>query len=76
MRMALIGALLLVSIVVIGSILSQPAKSDGFNSLLTGNQETFFSKNKGRTKEALKVRLTAVSAFLFAAIVIALGIVK
>lgn len=76
MRTGLIVALVVVSIILIVSILIQPAKSDGFNSLLTGNTETFFSKNKGRTKEALIAKFTAVSAVLFAAIVLALNVVK
>jgi preprotein translocase subunit SecG len=66
----------LVSIVLIASILLQPSKADGFKGFITGNSETFFSRNKSRTKEAFLAKLTIVSAIAFAGITIALNLVK
>jgi preprotein translocase subunit SecG len=57
-------------------VLLQPSKADGFKGFITGNSETFFSRNKSRTKEALLVKLTIGSAAAFAAILIAMNLVK
>ncbi|SUY46468.1 preprotein translocase subunit SecG [Clostridium putrefaciens] len=56
-------------------VLMQPSKADGLKGFITGGSETFFSKNKSRTKEALLVKLTVVTAVLFAITTIALNIV-
>jgi len=56
-------------------VLMQPSKADGLKGFITGGSETFFSKNKSRTKEALLVKLTVVTAILFAITTIALNIV-
>lgn len=72
----LVVLLVLVSILLVASILLQPSKADGFKGFITGNSETFFSRNKSRTKEAFLVKLTIISAILFAAITIGLNLVK
>ncbi|MBU3203974.1 preprotein translocase subunit SecG [Clostridium algidicarnis] len=56
-------------------VLMQPSKADGLKGFITGGSETFFSKNKSRTKEALLVKLTVVTAVLFAITTLALNIV-
>lgn len=64
------------SITMIVVVLLQPSKADGLKGFITGGSETFFSKNKSRTKEALLSRITVVTAVLFAITTVALNIVK
>lgn len=63
-------------IAIIVSILLQPSKADALSGLIQGKGDTFFAKNKSRTKEAMLVRITAISAFLFALNTIAINIIK
>lgn len=57
----------ILGIIVIVSILMQPSKSDALSGLIQGSSnETFFSKNKARTKEVILERITVVSMLLFA----------
>ncbi|SHJ43950.1 preprotein translocase subunit SecG [Clostridium amylolyticum] len=76
MRMALFVLEVILSIVLIVSVLMQPSKSDGLRGLMQGTTETFFSKNKKRTREAALYRVTIVSAILFAINTLALNLVK
>ncbi|SFA96904.1 preprotein translocase subunit SecG [Clostridium frigidicarnis] len=57
-------------------VLMQPSKADGLKGFVTGSTETFFSKNKSRTKEALLSKTTVALAVLFAANTIALNLIK
>ncbi|MBU5591337.1 preprotein translocase subunit SecG [Clostridium sp. MSJ-4] len=57
-------------------VLMQPSKADGLKGFITGGSETFFSKNKSRTKEAVLSRLTVITAILLALNILALNIVK
>lgn len=76
MRNALLVFEFILATVIIVAVLLQPSKADGIKGFITGNSETFFSKNKSRTKEAMLARTTVVSAILFALTTIALNIVK
>jgi len=44
----------------------QPSKADGLKGFMTGSQETFFNKNKSKTREAKLVKITYLLAILFA----------
>ncbi len=46
-------------------VLVQPSKADGLKGFMTGTQETFFNKNKSRTREAKLVKITVVLGVLF-----------
>jgi len=73
---ALLVAEIVIGLVVVVSILMQPSKSDALSGLIQGSSnETFYSKNKAKTKDVMLMRLTAVSMFLFAANTIVLSIV-
>lgn len=76
MRTALIVIEVILSIALMVVVLLQPSKSDGLKGLMAGNNETFFSRNKSRTREALLFRATVVLAILFAGVTIALGLIK
>ena len=63
-------------LIVIVSILMQKSKADALSGLIQGSKsETFFAKNKARTKEAMLAKITMVSMLLFAANTIALNLV-
>lgn len=64
-------------LIVVISILMQKSKADALSGLIQGSKnETFFAKNKGRTKEALLAKVTMISMLLFAINTIALNVVK
>lgn len=64
---------LAVAIIVIISI--QQGKTDGLNALgSSGQADSFFGKNKGRTKDAVLSKLTIVLSVLLVVVVIALNI--
>ena len=49
------------------TIYMQPSKADALSGLIQGTtKDTFFSKNKSRTKEVVLVRLTILFSILFA----------
>lgn len=67
----------ILGIIVIVSILLQPSKSDALSGLIQGSKnESFFAKNKSRTKEVMIARTTVISMALFAINTIALNLVK
>jgi len=62
---------------VIIAIYMQPSKSDALSGLIQGStNDTFFSKNKSRTKEAVLVKLTVIFMALFAINTIVLNLIK
>lgn len=77
MKNFLLIAEVILAITIIVSILMQPSKADALSGLVQGSKnETFFQKNKGKTKEAMLAKVTLVSAGLFAIVTIALNMVK
>lgn len=72
---ALKVVLIISALVVILSISLQESKSSGLGGLVAGTSETFYSKNKTKTKEAFLAKLTIVSAIIFGISTIAINIV-
>lgn len=67
----------LLGIGVIITVYMQPSKSDALSGLIQGStNDTFFSKNKSRTKEAVLVRLTVMFMALFAINTLVLNLIK
>ena len=63
-------------LIVVGSILMQKSKADALSGLIQGSKsETFFTKNKSKTKEAMLAKVTIVSMLLFAVNTIALNLI-
>ena len=63
-------------LVVVVSILMQKSKADALSGLVQGSKsETFFTKNKSKTKEAMLLKVTIVSMLLFAINTVVLNIV-
>lgn len=75
MRNVLIAIEAVLAVVIMVSILLQPSKADALSGFIQGKSETFFSRNKGRTKEALLVKITVISSIAFAICTIALNLV-
>ena len=66
---------MLICLVVIIIILKQESKGDGLSSVITGeNSESFFSKNKGLSKERFLSKLTVVLSVFFAVVAIVLSV--
>ena len=63
-------------LLIIVSVLLQPSKTDALSGLIQGSKtETFFSKNKARTREAMLLKLTIICMALFAVNTIALNLI-
>ncbi len=64
----LFGIEIVLGLIVIVSVLMQKSKADALSGLVQGRRmkELFFSKNKGRTKDALLAKVTMISMLLFA----------
>lgn len=66
----------LLGLIVIVTVLLQPSKTDALSGLIQGSKtETFFSKNKARTKEAMLLKITIVSMAIFAVNTLALNLI-
>ena len=66
----------ILGLIVVGSILMQKSKADALSGLIQGSKsETFFTKNKSKTKEAMLAKVTIVSMLLFAINTIALNLI-
>ncbi|MDT8717890.1 preprotein translocase subunit SecG [Clostridium sp. 19966] len=66
----------ILSIAIIVIVLMQPSKADGLKGLIQGNSETFFSRNKGRTRESRLAKMTIVFSVLFAIVTIILNLLN
>ena len=73
---ALVVLQIILGLSLIVVILIQPGKTDGLNFISGGASDSFFSKNKSRTHEALQVKMTIVLSILFAIVTILLGLKK
>ena len=67
---------LILGVIVVVSILMQPSKADALSGLIQGGTtETFFAKNKTRTKEAMLAKVTMLSMALFVINTVALNLI-
>jgi len=64
-RTGLTIAFLVVSVLLIIVVLMQEGKENGLTGTLTGSTDTYWSKNKGHSKEAMMKKVTVVLAVLF-----------
>ena len=77
MRTLLIILQAIVAVVLITVVLAQPSKTNGLSGLVSGGaSDSFYSKNKSRTSEALLSRITIISAIIFAGLCMAQNMVK
>ena len=70
MKTALTVIFIIVSVVIVFLVLCQEAKDNGLGSLAGGSAsaDTYWSKNKGRSKEGMLVLATTVCVVIFLAI--------
>jgi preprotein translocase subunit SecG len=62
----LVGAVLIISaLIIIVTVMLQQSKQQGLSGAIAGGADTFFEKNKGRTKEALLAKITKIIAIVF-----------
>lgn len=62
----LIGAVLVISAaIIIVTVMLQQSKQQGLSGAIAGGADTFFEKNKGRTKEAFLSKITKIVAGVF-----------
>jgi preprotein translocase subunit SecG len=73
LKIALTIIFVLVAIALTIIVLSQEGKDQGFGSALTGTVDTYWSKNKKHSKEAVIKRVTAVLGVLFIVLAAVLG---
>lgn len=69
-----IGLEVVLAFMIIVVILMQPGKMDGFTNFSGGVSDTFFAKNKSKTREAMLRKVTVVLAVLFAAVIVMLNL--
>lgn len=67
MKTALTIIFLLISVLIIVLVLMQESKDNGLGSLAGGssNADTYWSKNKGRSKEGMLILATTVCVVIF-----------
>ncbi|AOR24412.1 preprotein translocase subunit SecG [Clostridium taeniosporum] len=77
MQSMLMGIEILLGLLIVITIFMQPSKADALSGLIQGgSKDTFFSKNKARTKEVMLVRLTWIFTGLFALNTLILNFLK
>ena len=70
----LVGIVLVLSaVVIVVTVMLQQSKQQGLSGAIAGGADTFFEKNKGRTREAFLAKITKIIAVVF--FVVALGAV-
>ena len=72
----LLGAILIIaSIVITIAVMGQKSQQQGLSGAIAGGSDTFFEKNKGRTKDAMLSKITKIGAAIFfvAALVATVG---
>lgn len=56
----------ILGLVVVVSILMQKNKGDALSGLIQGSKtDSFFAKNKSKTRESILVKITSIAMFLF-----------
>lgn len=67
----------IVSVLLITIVLVQPGKTNGLSGFISGGStESFYSRNKSRTSEAMLSKLTVIFAIIFALLCIAQNMIK
>ncbi len=66
MKTALIIALLVISVILAIIVMMQEGKENGLSSTISGGgSDTYWSKNKGKSKESVLRKITAVLGVLY-----------
>ena len=73
MRLGLTIAFVVVCVLLSIVVLMQEGKENGLTGTLTGSADTYWSKNKGHSKDAVIKKVTVVLAVLFFVLAILLS---
>ena len=73
MRTALTIAFIIVCVLLSIVVLMQEGKENSLTGTLTGSADTYWSKNKGHSKDAVIKKVTVVLAVLFFVLAMALS---
>lgn len=65
MKTALVICLIVISVILAIIIMMQEGKESGLTSTLSGGSDTYWSKNKGKSKEAILRKITAVLGVIY-----------
>lgn len=69
MKTALTVVFIILCVIIIGLVMMQEAKDNGLGSLAGGSSaDTYWGKNKGRSKEAMLVLATTIAVVVFLAL--------
>lgn len=66
---------ILVSLIIIGIVILQQSHRRGVNGVISGGLDTFLSKNKARTADAMLARLTKIFAIVFFVLAIVANVI-
>ena len=64
----------IISVILIVAIVLQEGKSAGLSSSLAGSSETYWAKNKSRSKEGKLERITTIAGIVFFVLAILLNV--
>ena len=73
MKTAFVIVLLIISVILAIVVMMQAGKEGGLTSSISGTNETYWSKNKGKSKEAVLRKITAVLGALYLVIALLLS---
>ncbi len=73
MKTALIIIFLIISVVLAILVMMQEGKGGGFINSVGANSESYWGKNKGKTKEGMLRKITAILGFAFMALALLLS---
>lgn len=73
MKTAFVIVLLIISVILAIVVMMQEGKEGGLTSSISGTNETYWSKNKGKSKEAVLRKITAVLGALYLVVALLLS---
>ncbi len=65
MKTTLIIVFLVIAVILTIIVMMQEGKGGGLTSSISGSTETYWSKNKGKSKEAVLMKVTIVFGIIF-----------
>ena len=73
LKTALIVIFLIISIALAVIVMMQEGKDNGLTATMGGSTDTYWSKNKGRSKEAVLMKITIVLGILYMVVALLLS---
>lgn len=68
-------AVIIVSLLIIAIVLMQQGRRAGINGAISGGADTFLSKSKARTADAMLARITKIVAVIFFVLAIVANVI-